>query len=136
MRNSKFTKVLTLASFITLISLFVIYRGGYLDNFFEREDQTMQTSPNGGIISQKDNNTIQTKKDSSQKVKTMLSSSKSVIITDNVNFVTDTTIKKKDSIKLSNEEIELMGSSKSAIIFKPKIKPADSTKTKKDKKNK
>lgn len=128
MQHSPFIKTVTLLSFLSLISVFIIYKGGYLDNFFDEEGSMLQTSTNGGNLSQ--NNTIASTNDHAQKAETRLSSSKSIVITNNISFSSDTPPKQTDTPTYTEEELKLMQSSKSGYIFKPAFKGTDSLKTK------
>jgi putative cell wall-binding protein len=119
MQKTNLFKVLSLLSFIILVSIFIFYRGGYFNSFLN------------GNLSKKQNHVIQLEQDSIKKVETRLSSSKSFVLTDNVIFDIDSTKKTTDTLRLTKEELKLMVGSKSAIIFKPIVVLPDSVKQKK-----
>ena len=127
MKKSPWIKALTLSSFLLFITAFVLYRSGKLDTWFDKEEPSIQTSHNGGSIA---DNTMDTTKpvvpDTTPRL--MMSSSKSMVLTDKSKRYKDTIgLKKKvDSIK---RETILMSSSKSGIIFKPLSVNMDSVKT-------
>jgi hypothetical protein len=101
---------LTLTSFVVLMSTFVLYRGGYFN--------ALLTSPNGGVAPQKGNIVVQdtTKK----KKKRIISSSKSGRVIE-----IDEPVSPADTTKQLFPNINIMGGSKSGVIFIP---PADTTK--------
>jgi hypothetical protein len=103
---------LTLTSFVVLMSTFVLYRGGYFNAYL--------TSPNGGVAPQKGNIVVQdtTKK----KKKRIISSSKSGRVIE-----IDEPVSPADTTKQLFPNINIMGGSKSGVIFIP---PADTTKQK------
>ncbi len=129
MKKSKLTQALTLTIFVTLIGLFVMYKSGYFESETEIEQTTLQTSANGGSLT----NSVQ--KDSFVKKVDdnnllLLSSSKSVIITKYKKQLIDTLVKKPEQKK----ELEIMSSTKSTSnIFKPNIFIFDSLKFNKNK---
>jgi hypothetical protein len=118
--KQKIIKVITLIMFIGSITAFVIYRSVGVG-------ESLPLSPNGSVI-----NSV--KSDSTPalkfKSKAMMSSSKVIILSD-PQYPTRDTVNiffKFDSVK--RRRLELMGSSKSMILFKPEIL-TDSTKVKK-----
>jgi hypothetical protein len=119
MAKSNGFKAASIASFIILVSFFVVYRGGYLDGFLQRN------------VSKKQSQAIQLNQDSIKSAQTILPSSKVLILTDNVNFDIDSVKNAKDTVILTKEELKLMAGSKSAVIFKPKAIITDSVKQKK-----
>ena len=123
MTKSKFTQTFTLILFITLVSGFILYRAGYFDQYLDRESAGLQTSPNGGTLSGHSKDSLTFKKDSLPRKKVMFSSSKSAVVTDNIDF---TPAQKKgftDTAQFHPKELEILSSSKSAVIFHPKPEP-------------
>lgn len=141
----------TLLLFVSLISGFLLYRTGKLDNWFSHDREILQGSPNGGIIGATGTDTIPTPySDSLRKLTLRMSSSKSMTLTDSPVF--DTSLLRKameeqriiDSItsrnKISDRNDQRMSSSKSLILVKPRpiaqkvdTLRYDSSKTKKQK---
>ncbi len=116
MTKSKYTKGITLTFFITLIAAFLVYRAGYFDKYIYSQSADLQSCPNGGTISQLKKDSLHFRQDSLPRKKVMFSSSKSVVVTDEINFKQ----KPEDTVTLTKEELHLMSSSKSAVIFHPK----------------
>jgi len=113
MPYSHFTKGATLLSFGVLISLFLLYKTGRFDPVAGNSpSEELQGSPNSGPIKKnKSDAAAKRKKDSIEKARIRMSSSKSGIITDDVR----------------------MSSSKSGVIFTPKqdsVKKPESPKLK------
>lgn len=127
MKKATWIKALTLSSFLLFITTFVLYRSGKLDTWFDKEEPSIQTSPNGGTIA---DNTIDTAKpvvpDTTRRL--MMPSSKSIVLTDKAKRNKDTIGLKKRIDSIRRETI-LMSSSKSGIIFKPLSVKTDSVKT-------
>jgi hypothetical protein len=118
MKRSILFKATTLLFFTSLISIFLLYQTGNLATYFSGQDkeESVQTSPNGGVINSLQNDTIPTPyTDSLQKLR--ISSSKSVIIT------YDTSLLKKaieEQRRITpKKDKERLSSSKSLIIVKP-----------------
>ena len=132
MNKTKILKGLALVNFIGLVTVFLFFRNGSFS-------KNSLTSPNGGTQTKVSKDSIPQKKDSIGRQR--LSSSKSVVIIDNMNLKKDSTKPKEDSIKInqSEEEKRLMYSSKSGIIIDPPKFKTDSfifkTKNSKKKKN-
>ncbi|MCW3083950.1 MAG: hypothetical protein JWP12_1316 [Bacteroidetes bacterium] len=120
MKQSKYIKGLTITVFVTLIAAFILYRAGYFDNYLYHESADLQTSPNGGTISQHSKDSLSFSKDSLPRKKVMFSSSKSAVVTDNIDFSADQKKKFGDTAKANQGELQIMSSSKSAVIFHPK----------------
>lgn len=119
MKQSKFIKGLTLLSFAFCITTFILYRVGQYDEYLISGKSPFQTSHNGGTITTSQNDSLKIRKDSIQKL--MLSSSKVLILTDKKFPFFDTVKWKKNKVdKFKSKNIEMLSSSKSAIIFKPK----------------
>ncbi len=136
MKNSKIIKILTLTSSLTLVTLFITYRGGYFDNLLYSENSNMQISPNGGAISESKKDTSQIKKDSIRKAKLKMSSSKSLIIIDDMKLKPDSITTKTETLNTKIMESIRMSSSKSGIIFRPKLLDSTFIKKQTKKKNK
>jgi len=128
MNKTKFFKGLALLNFVTLLTLFLFFRNGSFDKYFDNDKNL--TSPNGGTPPKVSKDTIVQKKDSIQRQR--LSSSKSLVLIDNIKLDKDTSRIAKDSItiNLTEEEKRLMYSSKSGIIIDPKMFKTDSFKFK------
>jgi len=110
MQNSKILKGTTLVSFISLMSAFLLYRGGYLDSFIYSKNKKKIIQENETVL-KKVSESISAKKDSLSP--TRLPSSKSIVLTDNNLFVDDTANKKANALELTKEQIQLLSSSKS-----------------------
>lgn len=123
MDKTKIFKGLALFNFVALLTLFLFFRNGSFDNYFDNAKKL--TSPNGGTPIK-----LSQKKDSLQQQR--LSSSKSLVIIDNLKLNKDTAKIVKDSIniKLTEKEKRLMYSSKSGIIIDSKMFKIDSLKLK------
>lgn len=115
------TKAATLILFISLISVFLLYRTGKLDKYFSQEKRSLQTSPNGGTInSAKKDTVVKPKMDSLDKLR--MYSSKSMTLVDPKLFDTPLTWKKATKPTRSTKprkQTEVMSSSKSLILIKP-----------------
>lgn len=139
MKMKKIFKVLALLNFIGLLTLFLFFRRGSFDNYIQNGKENSLTSSNGGTPTKVLKDTSIQKIDSLQRRR--LSSSKSLVIIDNLKLDKDTSKITKDSItiELTEEEKRLMYSSKSGIIIDPKMFKVDSvkfnSKNKKKKKN-
>ena len=139
MKTPFFKKILTLTSFVILISGFVAYKGGLLPNFFQKSDTVapFQLSPNG---SQLQSNTLNAPpilpNDSilpivdSNFVRPAIISSKSMILSEPLDLnevFADSSFTIQDSVKIDSlEEVKefqrmemMMYSSKSGRIFEP-----------------
>lgn len=116
-------KVLTIASSISLSSTFIIYRGGYLDSFFYPSITALQTSSNGGAFIKKPTDSLPLK---NIRLPRRFSSSKSIVLTDNINFNHDSIKVKTDSLKQQKEQLRLMTSSKFGIMIEPAMAVPDS----------
>jgi hypothetical protein len=125
MKKSKLIQAFTLFSFIFFIIAFLLYRTGKFDRYFSNEKYQYQTSPNGGNVNSVKTDSLSSLKDYRTK-RTRLSSSKTVILTDDRLLLSDSIrkITLADSVKRKNEVI-MMSSSKSGPVFKPvKSEPA------------
>lgn len=118
MQKSKFVKALALSSSMVLVTTFLLYRAGKLDSLFSSQEPAMQTSPNGGAMASNQVDTLPIKKDTAQK--TMLPSSKVLILTDKKKYeITDTSKKKPKAKPINPKRTTIMSSSKSAYMFEP-----------------
>lgn len=134
MKKNLLLKVLVLTSFIALIGLFLLYRIGYFNEQINKATNNIGNSPN-------DSTTAHIVKDTPKK--TMLSSSKSIVVTDNIDnkpidinkAIYGIKLKKKDtatkpvvtSVPANKEDISLISSSKSGVIVDPIQSKNDST---------
>jgi hypothetical protein len=129
--KKKLIQIFVLLSFLSLISLFVLYSTGKLEQWLEQPVANLQGSPNGGklgnstdtgkqmlVDSPKVKHPDSAKKQSAELRKRMMSSSKSIITIDNLsNRSAEDSLRKRDSILAS---ARLMFSSKSGAII-PKL---------------
>lgn len=120
--KQKIIKVITLTTFIGLITVFVMYRSG-------ADGSSIQLSPNGGVINS-------TKTDSTPKLKF---ETRSMMPSSKVNKLDDRKYPSRDTVNIffkfdtvKRKRMELMGSSKSMILFKPEILPDSSNVKKKE----
>jgi hypothetical protein len=121
MKKKTIYKSIALANFVLLLAAFLLFRNGSFDKFLYDNSDLKLTSPNGGTP-------VKTAKDSAVKKtdsirRQRLSSSKSLVIIDNIKLKTDTIKPKPDSPKINvpGKEKPLMYSSKSGIIVDPKM---------------
>lgn len=117
--KQKLVMTITLLTFIALVSGFVMYRSGLFE-------ETFQPGSNGGVVKTTKTDKI-LNKDTTKRV-TVIPSSKVIIMTDQ-GFVEPTKIKQFPIDSTDTKRLELMGGSKSVILFKPN-KTADTTKIK------
>lgn len=103
MKHSLFIKGITLTCFIALIGTFLIYRSGRFNSFFSADETLIQSSHNGGIITTSGAVIFDSTKTA------RLSSSKSMVITDNKLFTAPT----RSSLR---DVSPRMSSSKSLVI--------------------
>jgi len=117
MIRSKFIKALTLFSFISFLTAFLLYRTGYFDPYTTVEDPALQTSHNGGTITPAKPDSLVTmyKLDSAQMLR--LSSSKSIVLVDKNPIIFPTIKQPKKSVY--TEKPIMWSGSKSGIIFTP-----------------
>jgi hypothetical protein len=117
MNKSKFLKGFALINFTVLITLFLLYSNGSFDDFQINDNKL--SSPNGGTLTSAKKDTGNAKMDSAQKQKISLSSSKSVVLIDNIKFKKDTFKTIPDSNHPQLEKVIYMHGSKSGRIFEP-----------------
>ena len=117
MTTSFLKKALTLFSSLSLVALFLLYRVGTFDNLSLINHTSLQTSHNGGNINPSAIDTTKYKKDGTKPL--MLSSSKSLILTEEKPAFVNSPKKKTFTYKYPKSETEILSSSKSLIIFKP-----------------
>jgi len=129
MNKTNVIKGLVLINFVGLLTLFLFFRTGSFDNYFNNGKNL--TSPNGGVPTKITEDTLVRKKDGLPQQR--LSSSKSIVITDNLKFDKDSskTVKDSSAAKLTDKERLLLYSSKTAILFDPKMFKPDSAEIKK-----
>lgn len=114
MRKTSLQKIATLFSSATLVVLFLLYRTGSFDN--TSTSNNLQTSHNGGLVK----STILDTAKKSRPKPTMLSSSKTIILTDKTPSYWDS-INKPKKKQSTLKETSILSSTKSAIIFSPKF---------------
>lgn len=114
-------KTIALTNFVVLLTAFVFFSNGSFDKFFNDKSTIKLTSPNGETPVETIKGSTIKMADSVQMQR--LSSSKSLVIIDNLKLKSDTIKPNQDSIKinLTEQERRLMYSSKSGIIVDPKI---------------
>lgn len=123
MKKVTLFKVLAILNFIGLITLFLLFKNGTFDLYFESNKKlTTQTESSPTQLS---NDTITQKIDSTPRQ--MLSSSKSMVLIDDIELNTDTSINTKDTLTGDSTKAEkrLMPSSKSGTIISPPIPNID-----------
>ena len=121
MIRSHLLRAFTLLCFITLLAAFTLYRGGYLDHYFE-------VNSTGPATSNLTNDTVPKKKDSLPP--TLLPSSKSAYVVRDFKPFSQDSAKNADSIRWKKMATRRMSSSKSGAIFEPVATTADTTKQK------
>ena len=136
MSKLKIIKGIALVNFFALLTIFLMYRNGSFDSFIHSGTKNSLASPNGGTLTKSTKDSSVKKNDSLKKQR--LSSSKSLVLVDNMKFNNDTIKAHSDSIviKSSEEEKRLMYSSKSGIIIESKMFLSDSLNQKKKSKKK
>ncbi len=136
MNKSKIIKSIALVNFFGLLTIFLMYRNGSFDSIIHNNTNNSLASPNGGTLTKSTKDSSVKKTDSSKKQR--LSSSKSLVLVDNMKFKNDTIKVRLDSLttKPSEEEKRLMYSSKSGIIIESKLFLPDSVNQKKKSKKK
>lgn len=130
MDKTKIFKGVAFINFIGFIILFLLFKNGTFDKYFSNDKSSSLTSPNGGTPTKLTKDSINQKNDSLKRRR--LSSSKSLVIIDDL-FQEGATIKAaKDSIKLSaiEDKKHLKESSKSGLIINSKKGKTDSLKSK------
>ena len=117
MNYSPFIKSLALLSFVSLISIFILYRIDKLDALFKSEASPIQTSSNGGVVNIAKADTLKPSTiDSLRSLR--MSSSKSIVLFDKKPTLFDT-IKRKYKPSTNKTETPLMFSgSKSGPIIR------------------
>ena len=126
MKKLNIFKFIAVVNFIALLTVFLFYRNGSFDRYLYNNTDNNFISPNGGVVAKSNKDSSKVKTDALQRQR--ISSSKSIVITDNVKFKADTTKPKKDTarIKQKQEPIRMMSGSKSGAIIEPKLFNADS----------
>jgi hypothetical protein len=112
--KSLLIKGLTLAGFLSLIAIFLLYRTGKLDNYLPGNNSDLQTSPNGGAINAGDSTP---QRDSVERLR--MFSSKVAILPKPAPIIVRTPRKTQS---------EMMSSSKSIVVIrdKPRQQQSDS----------
>ena len=142
MKSSKLLKILTLLSFIILMSSFVAYRTGAFEEFIQSDnDNAMQENQKRSLIKTTHiDSPIVNIVDTPRTKPTMMPTSKSIILIDDKFKIKPISqeiergnseqkiVLDSSTIKLK-DEINIMGSSKSLIMFRPKF-VIDTTKKK------
>ncbi len=126
MKKSKIFKFIAVVNFIALLTVFLLYRNGSFDKYLYNDVNNNFTSPNGGVGAKNNKDSTKVKTDSL--LRQRMSSSKSLVIIDNVKLKTDTTKPKKDTanFKRKDKQTRMMYSSKSGAIIEPNRFKADS----------
>jgi len=116
MGRSKFIKALTLFSFISFLTAFLLYRTGYFDDDVTVEDRSLQTSHNGGIITPAKADSLATLPEVDSAERLRMFSSKSMVLTDKK-------IKFPSTIKPMKKPVYtqpiMWSGSKSGVVFPP-----------------
>lgn len=139
MNKSVIFKGFALVNFVILLTAFLLYRNGSFDNFIYNNNENLLTSPNGGTVTQTTQDSTFVKIDTSR---IFSSSSKSLVLIDDIKFDEDTTqtdTTQTDSSKVNlliDKQKHLMYSSKSGRIIDPKLFESDSLKKEKKSKKK
>jgi hypothetical protein len=128
MNKKTLFKGIALTNFVVLMTLFLLYRNGSLEDYFHTEPEITITSSNGGTPAKTAEIVPQQKYDSVKFER--LSSSKTIILVDHlknkpVEFKADSTI--------PAEQKRIFYGSKSGIIVEPKVFATDSVKNLYDK---
>lgn len=124
MKKSNIFKFIAVVNFIALLTVFLFYRNGSFDRYLYNNTDNNFISPNGGVVAKNNKDSTKVKTDALQQQR--ISSSKSLVIIDNVKLKADTTKPKKDTtIKRKQEPVRMMSSSKSGAIIEPKRFDAD-----------
>lgn len=117
MNKSKLFKGFALVNFICLTALFLLFRNGSINTFFQTENRNNLTSPNGGTP-------LNASKDSVKIVevnieRNFMPSSKSIVIRDYSFIEKDSLAPVIDTLDSAEKELpkKFMGSSKSAVLF-------------------
>ncbi len=109
------TKSFALLSFLFLITTFLLYRMGKFDIYLPASQTDLQPSHNGGKVNYKKKDSVILKVDSAQMQ--LLSSSKSMVVTDR-KFIFFDTVKNKSKFKpIPVKSPVFMSSSKSGHII-------------------
>jgi hypothetical protein len=124
MNSRSITRGITLLGFVFLLTSFLLYRMGKFDVFINNNLSPVQTSPNGGAINTTTADTSKPQKDSAERLR--LSSSKSVVLIEKKPLQVDSTKKKYGLDDKKMKEMELLSSSKSGYVFKPRYPAKDS----------
>lgn len=131
--NTTFFKGIALANFVILLTAFLLYRNGFFDSFIYNNRNVILTSPNGGTSTQATKDSTIVEADSSAYY---FSSSKSIVLTDDMKFLKDTTQKDSVATPSTEKKSHLMYSSKSGRIIDPSVFREDSLKKEKKSKKK
>ena len=108
-------KSFTLLSFLFLITIFLLYRMGKFDTYLPGSQADLQSSPNGGTVNSSKKDSAILKVDSAQMQ--ILSSSKSMVVTDRKYIFFDTAKNKSKFKSVPVKSPVFMSSSKSGHIF-------------------
>ena len=108
-------KSFTLLSFLFLITIFLLYRMGKFDTYLSGSQTDLQSSPNGGTVNYSKKDSVILKVDSAQMQ--ILSSSKSMVVTDRKYIFFDTAKNKSKFKPVPVKSPVLMSSSKSGAYF-------------------
>jgi hypothetical protein len=117
MKSALLKKAFTLFSSLSLVTLFLLYRIGAFEEPSSINQTSLQISHNGGNINPSNIDTTIPKKDSTEPL--IFPSSKVIILTDRKPSFLDSLRRKPFTYKYPKSETEILGSSKSGIVFKP-----------------
>jgi hypothetical protein len=126
MKKSNIFKFIAVVNFVALLTVFLFYRNGSFDRYLYNNTDNNFISPNGGVVAKNNKDSTKVKTEALQQQR--ISSSKSLVIIDNVKLKADTTKPQKDTtITRKQEPISIMSSSKSIKIIERKLFTADNT---------
>jgi hypothetical protein len=121
--NNQLTRIIVLSFFILCISAFVAYRSGAFDRVFGAR----QTNPEPAFSSFGKDTVKPPKTDTTEWKKTIMSSSKSIIVIEDKNMVTDSFGKKPKDSSFINNKRSLPSSKSGRIISPADLKPVNSS---------
>ena len=149
MKRSTIFKVIAVTNFVILFVVFLMFRNGSFNNYLYKNNDNNFTSSNGGVGTKYNADSVRATIDLFQqeqkKEKIRLSSSKSIVAADNVNwsrprnFAKDSMLvypSEKQKKMISRPISDTMFSSKSGLIIDPKLFSLDSLLKEKEKQKK
>lgn len=132
MKRSTIFKVIAVANFLALVSIFLLYRNGTFDSYLYKNSNNNFTSPNGGVGAKQITDSINARIDSMHRLQRVrLSSSKSLVTIDNMDRTSrldSTRVRPTDKEKemMQRSKPEMIYSSKSGMIIEPNMLTLDS----------